>query len=327
MSTRLVRLVAAIGVAATVAACGGCGSSEPAGPPPEATEDSGGPIAVVASTNVWANVAEAVGGTAVSVKAIVTDQAGDPHSYQVTAKDAADLRAAALVVYNGGGYDDFVDQALGEGGPRRIRAVDLHPDGSGDEHGSEPHPTTHGFARPAHDTGENEHVWYDLPTVAVVAGEIASQLGQLRPSDKATFIANAEALDARLDTLRSTVGELATAHGGTPVAATEPIAHYLLQAARLTDATPHDYVDATEEETDPPAAAVAEFQRLITERRIALLVHNPQTETPVVADLAGKARAAGLPVVEMTETLPTGQDFVTWMGNQIQALSAALERQ
>jgi zinc/manganese transport system substrate-binding protein len=314
MSTRPVRLVAAIGTAALVAACGG---SEPAGPATETTQDAGGPIAVVASTNVWANIAETVGGTAVSVKATIADQAGDPHSYQVTAKDAAELRAAELVVYNGGGYDDFVDQVLDEGGgPRRIKAVDLHPQGNGDGHGSEPHATD-----------ENEHVWYDLPTMAAVAGEIASQLGQLRPSDKATFTANAEALDAKIDTLGNKVSELATAHGGTSVAATEPVAHYLLQAAKLTDATPPEYVHATEEETDPPAAAVAEFQRLITERRIALLVHNPQTDTPVVADLVGTARAANLPLVEMTETLPSGQDYLVWIGDQIQSLTAALERQ
>jgi len=324
MRFRPVRLVAAVGVAVTVAACGQAEPALPAG-------NGESPVTVVASTDVWASVASAVGGSDVNVKAIVAGTAGDPHSYQVSAKDAAELRGAQLVVFNGGGYDDWVEQALGEGGPRRVKAFDLRP-GHGGEHGgtptSEPTATTHGFASPAHQglapEEENEHVWYDLPTVAMVAGEIASQLGQLRPSAKSTFVANADAFDGKLDDLEGKVGEIAAAHAGKTVAADEPIAHYLLEAAKLTDVTPPEFMEAIEEETDPPADAVAEIQQLVGERRVAVLVHNPQTETPVVTDLIAKARAAGIPIVEMTETLPTGQDYLTWMGNQIKALSAAL---
>jgi zinc/manganese transport system substrate-binding protein len=322
--SRPVRLAAiAAAVIAAAATAVACARSEQAGGQPA----SGTPIAVVASTNVWASVARAVGGSDVTVKAIVDDPAGDPHSYQVNARDAAALRGADLVVYNGGGYDDFVEQALGAtGGPRRIKAVDLLEQPSGSGASSQP-PTTHGFggsaAAGAHET-LNEHVWYDLPTVAMTAGEIASQLSELRPAAKASFIANADAFDRRLDTLQGKVGDVGATFGGRQVVATEPVAHYLLDAARLVDVTPHDFVDAVEEETDPPAAAVAKIQKLVTEGRVAVLVHNPQTETPVVADLVGKAHAAALPVVDMTETLPTGQDYPTWMGNQIQALSDAL---
>ena len=314
MTTRLVGLVA-VGLVAAVTAAG-CGRS---GPADSGGADTSGPIAVVASTNVWASVASAVGGADVDVTSIVNDPSGDPHSYEVSAKDAAELRKAALIVFNGGGYDGFVEQAVGKDGPRQVKAADLRPGNAG-----QPPSTTNRFANPAaHDT-DNEHFWYDLPTVAMVAGEIASQLSQIRPSAKAKFIANADAFDGRLDQLEGKVSEIATAHAGTAVAATEPVAHYLLDAAKLTDLTPHDFVDAVEEETDPPAASVAEFQRLVEERRLGALVHNPQTETPAVADLLTKAKAAGIPVVEMTETLPTGQDYLTWMGGQIQALSAAL---
>jgi zinc/manganese transport system substrate-binding protein len=264
-----------------------------------------GPLTVVASTTVWADVAAAVGGDRVRVTAVISDPAADPHSYQVSAKDAARLRDADLVVYNGGGYDDWVEQAIGESHQRRIKAVDL---------------------RPASDGDENEHVWYDLPTMAMVTGELASQLSLLRPAAKPTFIANADAYDLRLDGLESQLGDLAVSGNRASVAATEPAAHYLLQAARLTDATPAAFAQAVEEETDPPAAAVAELRRMITERKVAVLVHNPQTETPVITDLIATARAAGLPVVDATETLPSGQDYLTWMGNQIGALAVALTR-
>jgi zinc/manganese transport system substrate-binding protein len=313
MSTRLARSIAAMGCALAVAAVTACGKPDE---PPGQTETK--PITVVASTNVWSSVAAAVGGPEVTVSALLANPGGDPHSYQVSAKDAAALRGAGLVVYNGGGYDDWVEEALGEGGPARVKAVDLRPD--------EPHGIARQEDEHGHAGGENEHVWYDLPTVAQVAGEIAAQLSQLRPEAKATFLANADAFDVKLDELEAKVSDLGIAHGGKSVVATEPVAHYVLEAAKLTDVTPEAFVDAIEEETDPPAAAVAEIQQVVSGRQVALLVHNPQTETPMVVDLVERARAAGVPVVEMTETLPDGQDYLTWMGNQIAALSAALSR-
>ena len=299
LATAIATAVAIAMTAATAAACAS-GTSDIAG----ATAGDG-PITVVASTTVWANVAAAVGGDRVRVTAVISDPAADPHSYQLSAKDAARVRDAELVVYNGGGYDGWVEQALGDSHQRRVTAADL---------------------RPAKDGDENEHVWYDLPTVAMVTGELASQLSLLRPAGKAAFIANADAYDRRLDELESQLGDLAVSGNHAAVAATEPVAHYLLLAARLTDATPPEFAQAVEEETDPPAAAVAQLRRMITERKVAVLVHNPQTETPVITDLIATARAAGLPVVDATETLPSGQDYLTWMGNQIGALAAALTR-
>jgi zinc/manganese transport system substrate-binding protein len=310
MRTRSTRLIAAVAAVAAMAACG------QSAPTPSGAEPA---IVVVASTDVWGSVARAVGGKEADVKAVIADPSGDPHSYEVTAKDAATLRGAALVVYNGGGYDTFVEQALGDGGPRRINAFDVH---QGKTEGS-------ASSKPEHDDDENEHVWYELATVSAVAREIASQLALIRPSAKDTFIANADAFDRGLDGLKSRIGGVAAAAGGgtgRSVVATEPVAHYLLDAAKLTDVTPPEFVEAIELETDPPAAAVAEMQELVSQRKVAVLVHNPQTETPVVTDLLARARAAGLPVVDMTETLPTGLDYLTWMGNQIQALSEALAR-
>lgn len=311
---------AAIGaVAMTIlAGCGGSGTESDTG------GSSGSSVSVVASTNVWGSVVAAVGGADVSVKSIIEDPTSDPHSYQLTARDTATMTGADLVVFNGGGYDEFVEQALevaGDDGPDAVTAFEVF-----EELDAEPH----GFGQfAAQDTDEhaheeNEHVWYHLPTVAAVAELVAERLGEIRPESASTFQANADAFGGQVEQLHEQVEALAEAHDGAEVAATEPLAHYLLEDAGLHDATPESFVEAIELETDPPAAAVAEIQALVGARRVAVLVHNPQTETPVVADVVSKADQAGLPVVEMTETLPPGQDYVTWMTGQIEALSAAL---
>jgi zinc/manganese transport system substrate-binding protein len=291
----------------------GCGQGTPAG-------TAGGDIAVTASTNVWGSVASAVGGDEVDVTSIISDPAGDPHSHQMTPKDAANLTGAQLVVFNGGGYDEFIKQALGEGGqgPRAIEAFAL----AGHEGGTETSkPSGEGQGQ---ESGENEHVWYRLATVGAVADAIAKRLGEIRPDSRSAFEANAKSFKDKLDGLASQLDEIARAHGGAKVVATEPVAHYLIEDAGLQDVTPAEFVEAVEEETDPPAAAVADIQRLVAQRNVAIVIHNPQTETPVVADVLRKAQEAKLPVVDMAETLPAGQDYVTWMTEQINALSSAL---
>lgn len=285
-----------------------CGSDEPA---------SDGRLTIVASTDVWGSVAAAVGGPDVTVSSIVSGAGADPHSYQVSARDAATLRDADLVVSNGGGYDEFVDQSLeGGAGPARIVAYEVH--------GNADHTTSGTPAAPTEHSHDNEHVWYDLHTVGEVADRIAFTLGELRPESKATFTANAAAFRTELEELETAVGTLATAHAGAQVAATEPVAGLLLAEAGLVDVTPAEFVEAVEEENDPPAAAVADLRQAVADQRVSVLVHNPQTETPVVTDLVAQARSAGVPVVDLTETLPDGQDYLTWMGNQIAALSQAL---
>ena len=67
---------------------------------------------VVASTDVWGSVARAVAGRHVAVTSILSGADADPHAYRLTPSDAAAIADAALVVYNGGGYDPWVNQAL-----------------------------------------------------------------------------------------------------------------------------------------------------------------------------------------------------------------------
>lgn len=307
MNTR----IAALGVLLGVLSCGS--------PDQLATPD--GRLIVVASTDVWAGVVRAVAGDMVEVKTIIDDPSGDPHSYESTPADSAEVAGADLVVFNGGGYDEFIEQILAQAGDKpAVEAVAVA--------GEEPHadeatgveePDGHG-----HEGGANEHVWYDLPVVAEVAEHVAEELGKLAPEQRPQFTAGAERFRSGIDDLRAKVSVIAGNHTGTAVAMTEPVAFYLIEAAGLIDATPPEFAEAVEEETDPPAAAVAATRELLTQRRVRLLIYNPQTETPVTSQVRSTAQAEGIPVVDLTETLPEGTDYLGWMSAQLDALSTAL---
>ncbi len=267
-------------------------------------------LTVVTSTDVWGSVARAVAGDAADVKSIINDPSADPHAYEAKPADAADVTNADLVVFNGGGYDDFMPKILQQAGNK---------------------PTVEAFAleqrKPVDGGQPNEHVWYDLPVVQNVAQQVAEKLGQLDPGQAQQFTARAQAFRTEIDGLAAKLAGIARANGGQRVAMTEPVAQYLITAAGLTDATPPEFLEAVEEETDPPAAAVAATEELFAQRQVRVLVYNPQAETPVTSQIRTASEAARIPVVAMTETLPENTDYRGWMSGQIDALSAALQAQ
>src|SRR3954454_19128607 len=107
---RLRRPPIALGqVAASALALSGCASAGAAG-------QDDGRIAVVASTSVYGQIAEEIGGELVDVTSIVSSTNQDPHSFEPSARDQLAIRHADLVIENGGGYDSFMDALLGASG-------------------------------------------------------------------------------------------------------------------------------------------------------------------------------------------------------------------
>jgi zinc/manganese transport system substrate-binding protein len=285
--------VAALAVL-TVAGCGS-GTDAPAGAPP--AEDAALPV--VASTNVYGSIVEAVGGDHVSVDSLIDDPAADPHSYESTPADAAAVARARLVVVNGGGYDDFLTRLVESSGAGPtvvdvaaisglVPAEEQHAEGEpeGEEHG--------------HEHGEfNEHFWYSLPTVQKVATQIAADLGAADPADAAEYTANAEAFNARVAELITRAEAIGNAQPGARVAVTEPVPGHLVETAGLTDVTPHEFTEAIEEDTDPPAAVLQETLALFSGDPVRALIVNAQTETPSTDQVRTAAQTAGVPVVDL----------------------------
>ena len=85
--------LAAVAATALVGALGGCSSES----------NGASDTDIIATTNVWADVASAVTGS--EVDAIITGDAVDPHHFEPSAKDLARIKGANTVVANGGAYD------------------------------------------------------------------------------------------------------------------------------------------------------------------------------------------------------------------------------
>jgi zinc/manganese transport system substrate-binding protein len=282
----------------------GCGSSPDAG----AAGGEGGAVPVVASTNVYGDIARQIGGARVEVTSFITDPAQDPHSFEAGTRTRLALSEARVVIENGGGYDDFMDTLLKGSGSEAavLNAVEVS-----------------GRTAPA---GEelNEHVWYDLPSVGRLADRISAALAQADPDGAKTYAANAGAFKAGLETLEGKVAALKAAHAGEGVAITEPVPVYLLEAAGLENRTPEEFSEAVEEEGEVPPRAMRDVLALLTGKKVKALVHNSQTGGPQTERVERAARESGVPVVPVTETLPAGTGYLAWMDGTIAALGRAL---
>lgn len=327
MSLDRVRLGSTLAAAVAFSlALAGCGSpSAPAGAPTAAPDAETAAVRVVASTNVYGSIVQAVGGDRVAVTSIINSAGSDPHEYEATPADAVAVNEAQLVVVNGGGYDDFATQLVDAAAakPTVIDVVEL----SGLEPAEEATPEPAGADEHGHEHGEfNEHVWYSLPTVAKLADRIAADLSTADPAGAATYTGNATTFKGQVDGLIAKLDAIKAAHGGDRVAITEPVPLYLTEGAGLENVTPEEFSEAVEEGNDPPAAVLNETLQLFTTNPVRVLVANAQTESASTEQVEQAATSAGVPVVHVTETLPEGtDDYITWQTQQIDQLAAALD--
>ena len=317
-------LAALAGFSLLLTACGAGGGA----PSPSAGADgTPGIINVVASTNVYGNIAAVIGGDKVSVTAIITKTSQDPHSYEATAQDRLAISKAELVIENGGGYDDFLhkmaeDSNIAHG--NILTAVEVAGLAPEDEH-TESAPAADDAQ--THQHGEfNEHAWYSLDAMGKLADSLAVKLGELEPGSTAQFAANAATFKSGVDGLNARLAALKAKTAGAPVAVTEPVPVYLLEAAGLENRTPEDYTAAIEEGSDVPPAVLKAATELAGSPDIRFLAYNEQTEGPQTEALKKAAEAAGVPVIDFSETLPEGKTYLQWMTDNVDNVSKVLEK-
>lgn len=276
-----------------------CGSFSPT---PSA---SGSPLRVVAAENFYGDLARQLGGSAVSVSSILSNPNVDPHEYQANVQAGLAVSQANLVIENGGGYDSWMDKML-QAAPQSQRLLlnsfDLAP-----------------TRLPA-----NEHVWYSFADILALARAISADLSQLDHKDGALFTHNLQVFTASLQPLQQKIRELAGRYHGTPVGLSETIYLYQTQAIGLDVLTPEAFARAVAQGNDPPADAVIAASDQVSEHLIRVLIYNSQTVTPVVTHLQDLARAQGIPLVAVSETMPPAATYQSWMMDQLVHLQTAL---
>ena len=290
--------VALVAVAAGLSACGnGAGSGVSAG----------GVVSVVAAESQYADVATQVGGRYVKVTAVVDNPSTDPHSYELSPRVATAVAGAGVVIVNGLGYDAFIDRIEAAAPSRHRRTLRVQ--------------AILGLA----DSTPNPHLWYRPTTMPKVAAALAGDLGALAPAHAAYFRANAARFIASLQPWLSAIAAFRARHPGGRVATTEPVADNLLEAMGLDNRTPFAFQAAVMNGTDPTPQDVTLVEGLLARRQVSAFVYNQQVVDPLTDAVRAKAVKAGVPVVGVHETMPSGRHYQSWMLAETDAIAAAVE--
>jgi zinc/manganese transport system substrate-binding protein len=289
--------LAAITAAASLALLG-CGSA-----PTSAR------LQVVAAENFWGSIAAQLAGSAAQVRSIIVNPATDPHSYDPTAADGRRLAASRLAIVNGIGYDAWASHLLAASplGGRRVLNVG----------------SLLGIAQ-----GGNPHQWYSPAAVERVARAISADLVHLRPARRTYFRARLAAFLTRgLARYHDLIATIRSRFAGTAVGYSESIFAPLGKALGLRLETPASFARAVAEGSEVSASDLLTVERQASRREIRVWVFNSQNATPEVARVNALARAAGVPVTTVTETLsPASDSFQQWQVRQLEGLLRALQR-
>jgi zinc/manganese transport system substrate-binding protein len=285
---------------------GSAASSGAAGSP---AKGSGTTIQVVAAENFWGSIASQLGGGHVKVTSIINNPDADPHDYEPTASDARTVAGATYTIVNGIGYDAWADKLL-SANPAAGR-TDLKV---GDLVGIKP--------------GGNPHRWYSPANVHQVTEQITTDYKKIDPADAADFDKLKNTFETQtLATYNSLIAGIRSTYAGTPIGASESIVSPLADGLGLKMLTPYSFLSAISEGTDPTAHDKAEIDQQITGKQIKVYLYNSQNATPDVQQQVKAAKAAGIPVATVTETLtPAGASFQDWQVRQLQGIRQALAK-
>jgi zinc/manganese transport system substrate-binding protein len=271
------------------------------------TADPNGTIMAVGAENEYANVISQIGGKYVRVTAIESNPNTDPHTFEASPSVAQAVSAAQLIVQNGVGYDTYMNK-IESASPNSARdVIDVQ----------------NLLGLP--DSTPNPHLWYSPRTMPAVAKAVASDLGKLQPAHAAYFSANVRTFDNSLQPWYQAIAQFKATYPGTPVAVTEPVGDYMLQAAGTDILTPFTLQADIMNGVDPSPQDVALENGFFTGHKIKVFVYNQQVTDSLTASFLKLASQNGIPVVGVYETMPVpGYDYQSWMLAEVQAMKKAV---
>ncbi|HEU5434351.1 MAG TPA: zinc ABC transporter substrate-binding protein [Thermomicrobiales bacterium] len=164
---------------------------------PPAPPRAGGPLAVVTTTPLLADLVRQVGGDRVSARSILPPNA-DPHDFEPKPADLVAVEDAQLIVEHGLDLDHWADELIAnaEATAPVVVATKGVPTIASDE---------------AEFVGGDPHVWFDPTNVKIMVGDVAAALSAVDPAGAASYAARRDAYDRNLAILDDWIkAEIAT---------------------------------------------------------------------------------------------------------------------
>jgi zinc/manganese transport system substrate-binding protein len=301
--SRMNRSLVLAGAAAVTVMAAGCSSGGTSTDAAHATTV----INAIGAENEYANVLSQIGGRYVHVSSILNNPNTDPHTFEASPSVAAEVSAAQLIVQNGVGYDTFMNKIeSADPNPKRKVIVVQNLLGLPDD-------------------TPNPHLWYSPKTMPAAAKAMAAALSAMLPAHKAFFQANLVKFDKSLIPWFNAIAAFKAKYPDTPVATTEPVADYMLQAAGTDNLTPWAFQADIMNGVDPTPQDIALENGFFAKHTVKVFCYNQQVVDALTTSIRETALKDGVPVVGVYETMPTpGYDYQSWMLAEVNALTKAV---
>ncbi len=266
----------------------------------------------------------AIAGDAAKVEQLLNQETG-PHDFQLSPSAVRRLADADLLIINGAGIEDWMDELIKRAGNKNLVVVDtskgikLLPSPDVIAEGSKD--SLRHWHGHAHDDGMNPHTWLDPVIASQQAQTILAALRKADPANAELYAANAAAYMEKLSALdadfRSTLiplpnKNLVTFHDAFP---------YLADRYQLR------YVGSISEfpEKDPTPKALANLVDRIKELKVGVLFAEESYAPELLLKIAAQtgARVSQLDTLEVGEGAPTA--YLDRMRSNLKALQDAFK--
>ena len=263
------------------------------------------PIHIIAAENFYGSVAKQIGGNFVQVTSILNQPDQDPHLFSLTPSVAKTLEQGDLIIYNGLGYDSWIQNLLSVGSFKTrtfICVADLM-------HIKE---------------GANPHIWYDPKTMPIYALALRDYLIKHDPLHQKAYQAHYQQFITEQQNLTQLIQQIKSQHNGVSVIATEPVFGYMAQALGFRmQGIPFQL--SMMNGVDPSPKQVLDFQRQLQQHRVRLVFYNRQVSSPLVLHLLHQATLLGIPIIGVMETQPLQSTYYEWMSKQLKEVEQSLD--
>lgn len=259
------------------------------------------PLRIVAAENFYGSVAEAIGGKNIIVRSILNNPSQDPHFFGSNPSVAKAFNDADVIIYNGLGYDAWINHLLPTTTTQIIIVADLiHAKDS-----------------------DNPHIWYKPETSLQLADKLRATFITLDPQNATNYQQNFDAFSAAHQQFLNHIQSIKVKYNGITITATEPIFDYLAESLgfRMLGS---DFQLSIMNDVPPSPQQIISFQKNILNHHVKLLVYNTQVNNPITKRMQDFAIQNNIPVVGMSETMPVGKDFLSWMNFNLDAVVNAL---
>lgn len=262
------------------------------------------PIHIVAAENFYGNIAKEIGGEYVQVDNILNNPNQDPHLFSASSQTAKALAQADIVVYNGIGYDTWMD---------RLLSIESH----------KPRDVIIVSQLLNKKMGDNPHIWYNPQTMPLYAKALADKLIKLDPQHQSYYSKQLQQFNQNYNTLITLINQVKKRFQNTPIIATEPVFGDMAHALSLQMHS-QDFQIKIMNDIAPSPLDMQNFESALRQHKVKLLIYNNQVSNPLTQRMRAIAINENIATVGISETQPTNTTYIEWMINQLKQLESAL---